>query len=147
MMRDIENYNLLQTLRKNPFLGTGWGHEYVEEVRAFDIASIFPQYRYKPHNSLLGVVAFAGMIGFSGIWQIIPVVAFLHARVYRITLVPVARVAALAGLVVLVLGVLQMWGDLGFDSLLVNVLMGASLAVAGRLPALVDVWPPVASTT
>jgi hypothetical protein len=141
IMRDIENYNLLQTLKTNPLLGTGWGHEYIEQVKAYDISSIFPQYRYKPHNSVLGVLAFTGMIGFAGTWQFVPVASFFHARVQQTAKAPLARAAALAGLLVFVVCVIQAWGDLGFDSLLVNVLMGTSLAVAGRMPILVAAWP------
>ncbi|HKU41900.1 MAG TPA: O-antigen ligase family protein, partial [Polyangiales bacterium] len=81
IMRDIENYNLMRTLKQNPILGWGWGHEYIEEVVAYSIADIFPQYRFLPHNSLLGMVAFSGMIGFAMIWQIMAVSIFLQARV------------------------------------------------------------------
>jgi len=63
IMRDIENYNLIKSLKTNILFGLGWGNKYVEELVAYDISGIFPQYRYLPHNSMLGVVAFTGAIG------------------------------------------------------------------------------------
>lgn len=139
-MRDIENYNLTKTLKSNPLLGLGWGHEYFELVAAYRIAGGFPQYRYMPHNSLLGVLAFSGMLGFIGTCQIFPVASFLHMRAYRAARTPVARTASLVGLVAIIVCVLEMWGDLGFNGATTNVMVGVSLAVAGRLPALVGGW-------
>src|SRR5205823_14279352 len=57
--REIENYNLSQTLRRHP-LGTGLGHEYEEVVRGPDISSSFALYRYIPHNSVLWLMSAAG---------------------------------------------------------------------------------------
>ena len=56
--RNIENYNLIMTLKSNPILGSGWGHEYEEVSVAYSIKEFFEQYRYIPHNSLVGLVAF-----------------------------------------------------------------------------------------
>jgi hypothetical protein len=141
IMRDIENYNLTKTLATNPVLGTGWGHEYNELVVAINIGGAFPQYRFLPHNSLLGALAFSGMIGFAGLWQVVPVAAFLHARASNAVRGPIPHTAATAGLAILVVGSMQAWGDLGLDALTVNVLMGISIGVAGRLPVLVGAWP------
>jgi hypothetical protein len=146
-MRDIENYNLTKTLKSNPLLGLGWGHEYFELVAAYRIAGGFPQYRYMPHNSLLGVLAFSGVIGFIGTCQVFPIATFLHMRAYLAARAPVPRTAALVGIVSLIVCILEMWGDLGFNGATTNVVVGVSLAVAGRLPTLVDAWsdtPPSA---
>ena len=146
VMRDIENYNLTKTLKSNPLLGLGWGHEYFELVAAYRISGGFPQYRYMPHNSLLGVLAFSGMLGFIGTCQIFPVAAFLHMRAYLAARTPAARTGALVGIVAIMVCVLEMWGDLGFNGGTTNVVVGASLAVAGRLPALVGGWAAPQST-
>jgi len=140
VMRDIENYNLTKTLKSNPLLGIGWGHEYFELVVAVYIAGGFPQYRYMPHNSFLGVLAFSGLLGFVGTFQVIPVAVFLHMRAYLASRAAVPRTAALVGVVALVVCILEMWGDLGFNGATTNVMVGVSLAVAGRLPALVGAW-------
>jgi hypothetical protein len=122
-------------------MGSGWGHEYVEEVRAFDISSIFPQYRYLPHNSLLGMVAFSGMIGFALVWQLVAVAVFMHALVSYGSRDLVLRGAAQSCLVAMMTVIVQYWGDVGFNHLGVNVMMGITLGLAGRLPVLAGQWP------
>jgi hypothetical protein len=142
IMRDIENYNLVRTLGVNPLLGVGWGHQYVEEIQAWDISSLFPQYRYLPHNSYLGVIAFTGMLGFAGLWQLVPVAAFLHARVLvHGAKERVPRVAAQSGLLMLMMVTIEMWGDVGFNHHTVTSMMGVAIAVGGRVAAMTGVSP------
>jgi O-antigen ligase len=138
--RNIENYNLIMTLKSNPILGSGWGHEYDEVSVAYSIKEFFEQYRFIPHNSVLGVLAFTGLFGFTGIWQIFPVATFLLAHTYRNTNDPRVRMATLSGLVGLVVFVLQMWGDMGMGTITSDVLFGASLGVAARMPVLAGTW-------
>jgi len=140
-MRDIENYNLVQTLRSDPVLGTGWGHEYREVSVAISIEKIFPQYRYIPHNSVLGLLAFSGLVGFALTWQLFIVAAFFHAVSVGAARAPPLRVAAVVGLTTIVTFVLQMWGDMGWNTLPADVLMATSVGVAARLPILAGAWP------
>ncbi|HMI92347.1 MAG TPA: O-antigen ligase family protein [Polyangiales bacterium] len=141
IMRDIENYNLLRTLKGNPLLGSGWGHEYVEEVVAYSIADIFPQYRFLPHNSLLGIVAFTGLIGFTMIWQFVMVSNYMLARVCFESKDKVLRVAAHASLIAVITVIVQFWGDVGFNHLGVNCVLAVTVGLAGRLPLLAKIWP------
>jgi hypothetical protein len=141
MMRDIENYNLMQTLKTNGFLGVGLGNEYREIISALNIGQLFPQYRYMPHNSYLGLLAFSGWIGFTGITQLLIVMAFFLARAHGVARTPATRTAALGSLVNLVMFLLLAWGDVGLQGIPENTLLACSLAVAGRLPPLVGVWP------
>jgi hypothetical protein len=142
IMRDIENYNLMRTLKTNPLLGVGFGKEYIEEVRAYDISSIFPQYRYLPHNSLLGVIAFTGMLGFAGVWQPIPVSIYFHARVLKYaSKLRVPRIAALSSLLTLMMVTIEMWGDVGFNHVTVTTMMGVALALGGRVASVAGIWP------
>jgi O-antigen ligase/polysaccharide polymerase Wzy-like membrane protein len=141
IMRDIENYNLMRTLKTNPLLGAGWGHEYIEEVRAWDISGGFPQYRYLPHNSLLGAIAFTGMLGFAAMWQFVPAACYLNAVVYRESRDPVPRVAALSSLVAAIIIMLQMWGDVGFNHLMVTSMLGIGVGLGARLPVMCGLWP------
>jgi hypothetical protein len=138
MMRDIENYNLLVSLKTNPLLGMGWGWEYIEQVRAIDISGGFPQYRYLPHNSLLGVVAFSGMVWFAGFWQLFTVTAFLHARAWLDAKSIVVRAAAVNAIIALTIVVIEMWGDVGFNHMLVQTTLGVVVGLASRLPALAE---------
>ncbi len=140
--RNIENYNLVMTLKGNPLLGTGWGHEYDEVSVAYSIKEFFEQYRFIPHNSVLGLLAFTGLLGFTGIWQVFPVATFLLANTHRVTTDPKVRMISLAGIVAIVVFILQMWGDMGMGTLTSDVLFGAALAAAMRMPVLGGAWSP-----
>ncbi len=142
--RNIENYNLVMTLKSSPILGLGWGHEYQEVSVAYSIKEIFEQYRYLPHNSVLGLLAFTGLIGFTGVWQVFVVSAFLLARVQRLAADARARTAALIALLGMMVFVLQAWGDMGLGTLTSDVLLGSCFAVAARVPVLTSVWSPKA---
>jgi hypothetical protein len=135
-MRDIENYNLVQTLRSNPILGLGWGHEYNEVSVGISIKDLFEQYRFIPHNSVLGLLAFSGFVGFGLTWQLFVVAAFFHAKSVRIASSPTLRIAGIVGLTTLATFIFQMWGDMGWNTLSADVLMAASVGVALRLPVL-----------
>jgi hypothetical protein len=142
LMRDIENYNLMKTLKASPIFGFGWGREYIEELRAIDISSIFPQYRYLPHNSLLGAIAFTGMFGFAGIWQMVLVSVYLHVLVYRGTKQIVPRVASMCSIIAVLVIELQMWGDLGFNVSMVTTMLAITVGLGARLPIMTGVWSP-----
>jgi hypothetical protein len=145
IMRDVENYNLVRTLRTNIVLGTGWGHGYIEEIVAIDISAIFGQYRFLPHNSLLGLVAFTGFLGFGLIWQVVVTSVFFHSRVLHGCKDPTLRASGLWCIVATSAVVVQYWGDLGFNHLGCNVLLGVTIGIAGRTAALAGLWPGTVS--
>ena len=60
-----------------------------------------------PHNSLLGVLAFSGLVGFAGTWQVVPVAAYFHGLVYRRSRAPIPRIAAMSGLLTLMMVTIQ----------------------------------------
>ncbi len=139
--RNIENFNLLQTLKSGPLLGTGWGHEYIEVSRAYDISEYFKQYRFIPHNSVLGLLAFTGLVGFVATWMVIPVSAFFNARAYRFAGTPGERTAAATSVAVVVIYANQLYGDMGMGSLTASVIMAAAIAVGARLSVSSGAWP------
>jgi len=139
--RDIENYNLILTLKSNPALGRGFGHEYDEVSVAYSIKEFFEQYRYIPHNSVLGLVAFTGLFGFAGIWTMLPVAAFLLARAHRAAKTPLERTIALVGIAEIVVFMNQLYGDMGMVSMTATWLMAGSLAAAGRMAVWTGAWP------
>jgi O-antigen ligase len=140
-MRDIENFNLLWTLRDHPLLGTGFGHEYVEKVKGMDISGIFAQYRFVPHNGILGLLAFGGVLGISGI-LLTPVVAvYLAARAHRFARSPADRAAALAVMASAVVYLIQCYGDMGFVSWTGVFTLAPAVAVAGKLASATGAWP------
>jgi hypothetical protein len=140
-MRDIENYNLVATLKSNPILGTGWGHEYDEVNAAISIKDVFAQYRYIPHNSVLGLLAFSGLVGFGFVWQLFVVCCYFSA----ISIEEAENSAVRMGAILAITGILtftfQMWGDMGWNTLPADVIMACAVGVATRVPVLAGAWP------
>jgi hypothetical protein len=138
--REIENFNLSQTLRQHP-VGTGLGQEYEEVVKGPDISREFALYRYIPHNSVLWLMSMAGPIGFFLIWSMFGVGAFLAARAYRFATDPADRVAALTALCAQLLFLIQAYGDMGTQSWSTTWLVAAAFAVSGKLAVSTGAWP------
>src|SRR5262249_10333738 len=63
--REIENYDLIFTVRQNPILGIGYGNGYIQVIglppMGYDLEP------YIPHNSILGLWAFCGYFGITAI--------------------------------------------------------------------------------
>ncbi|HET6899598.1 MAG TPA: O-antigen ligase family protein [Vicinamibacteria bacterium] len=138
LARQEEIRNLLYTLSVagNPLLGTGWGMPYQKLTSVY--ANFGPewwQYLYMPHNSLLALAVFGGLVGLGGIWLVVPVSAFLAMRGYRGSTHPVDRAGAMAALCVLPAYGAQCYGDLGFQSLTGGLVLGVALGVAGKVSA------------
>jgi hypothetical protein len=141
--RVLENRGLVVTLQNNKILGTGFGHEFIE-VSALYSAGMerhFPNYRYLPHNSLLGLLAFTGVAGFAVIWMFVPATAFIAARTF-----PWARNAAEQALSLVAFAApfvysVQAYGDMGIQSLKANVILAASTAIVARLAVNTGAWP------
>ena len=93
--RDWENFDLVYTFSQNPVLGSGFGHPFVETIKLPDVTSFYELEPYIPHNSVLGLWAFGGLLGFAMLWAIYPVGMFFTVRAYRWSRTPVERVTAL----------------------------------------------------
>jgi hypothetical protein len=131
--RDIENYNLIQTLKRNPILGSGFGHEYVELVQANRVDQIFAQYRYIAHNSVIWLLSLAGWAGFTMLWIIFPVGVLIALHVHRASTAVVDRVTALAAVVAVLCFLLQAWGDMGLQSWMGTLVATSLMGAAGAL--------------
>ncbi len=139
--RDWENYDLYATLRRNPLLGTGFGHEYDEVVRLPDISDSYTLYRYAPHNSVLGLLAYGGLVGFAGLWMLIPLGVFFAVRSYRYATDPSDRVAALTALGVLVTYLVHCYGDMGLGTFTSVFTVGPAIALVGKIAVATGAWP------
>jgi hypothetical protein len=138
LARQEEARNLLYTMSVagNPLLGTGWGVPY----RKF--TSVYANYSaewvlalYTPHNSLLGLAVFGGFVGIFGIWLVVPVAAFLAARGYRRSTHAVDRAAAMVAAGILPAYGVHCFGDIGLQSFPCGLILGAAMAVAGKVSA------------
>ena len=139
MYRDIENFNLLATLRQNLLTGSGFGHPFVEQVVLPNI-SFFEEYRYMPHNSVLGLWAFSGPLGFSGLTAALVVAIYLAARSYQYARLPDERATAVMVIATIVIYMVHCWGDIGFSERRTLYLVGPVLAMAGQLAVSTGAW-------
>jgi hypothetical protein len=139
--RDIENYNLIVTLKTSKLLGRGWGHEYIEAVRAFDISEVFAQYRFVAHNSVLWLWSIGGLVGFTLLFLPIGVGVFLARRAHLHARTADERLAAYASLAVITAFLIQSWADMGVLNWATMSMVGCSLAIAAKLAVSTGAWP------
>jgi hypothetical protein len=128
--RNIENDNLVATLQDHPITGSGFGWEYKEVVRIYDISEFFPLYRYIAHNNVLWLVSIGGVVGFFFLWRTYAMAAFFAARGYLLSQSANDRAGALAGIGIVVVCISGDWGDQGLVSYPSLMVFGAVFAVA-----------------
>jgi hypothetical protein len=140
--RDIENYNLVMTLKPFPFplLGQGFGHEYNEISKADSIVEFFALYKYIAHNSVLWQWTLGGLFGFTAMWMLFALGVFFAARAFYFAKRAVDRVAAITCLAVIVAHEIQEWGDMGSQNWLGVFIFAAAIAMAGKLAVGVGAW-------
>jgi len=139
--RDWENYNLFYTVRTHPLIGTGFGHGYTEMVKLPDISANYELYRYAPHNSVLGLVAYAGLIGFAGIWLFMPLGVFFAVRSYRFSRTPRDRTAALATVGITVVYFVHCYGDMGLGTWASVFTVAPAFALMAKQAVATGAWP------
>ena len=141
LYRDAENYNLVYTLPYHPLLGTGFGHPFAQAARLDNIAEGFKEFAYLPHNSLLGLWAFTGAMGFMGIITPLVIALFLAARAHASATAAADAIAAASAIGFIGAYVLHMWGDIGFTEAHSIFLVGLAVAVAGQVATDTGAWP------
>ncbi len=140
LFRDIENYNLVQTFFGNPVLGTGFGHPFVVALEGDSLAG-FEEYYYLPHNSIVGLWAFTGAVGFSGLFLMVVVGLLLAARAHPRARNADQAIAAAAVIGTLVAYIVHLWADIGFTEAPTIFLVGLAVAMAGQLAVATGEWP------
>jgi hypothetical protein len=139
--RDFENWNLVFTVADHPVLGSGFGHEYAERWKLPDISGSYRQYRFMPHNSVLGLWASVGVVGFCLIWTLVVAGVFLAARSYRCAVQPGHKALALAALGITVAYVNQCYGDIGINAWAGVFVLVPALVSVGKLAVVTGAWP------
>lgn len=140
LARNAENLGLIATSKYSSFLfGTGWGLPYVYLTLKYDISS-FELWRYVPHNSILGLLAFTGVLGFAGFWMALPTAVFLCARIARLAADSKSRSVAIIGASQLIVCCNQLYGDMGIFFLKPMYVIAVSYAIALRLPVTLGLW-------
>jgi hypothetical protein len=141
LWRDLENYDLFYTLRHNPVLGTGYGHGYTEIVWLPDVSSAYALYRFLPHNSILGLWAYGGFVGFTALWTMLIVGLFLAARAYRYAVTVDDRTVALTAVAIVVVYLVYCYGDLGLGTWTSVFMVAPAFAIASKLAVSTGAWP------
>jgi hypothetical protein len=147
--RNVENLGLIATANQGWLTGTGWGHKYIELSNKYSIAFAMELWQYVPHNSVLGVFAFTGLLGFAGIWLRVPTAVFLLSRTSRLAPRPIERAVGIIGVTTIVVCCNQTYGDMGMFSPVTLYTMAVSFAAATRIPSESHVWrvaPPPTRT-
>jgi O-antigen ligase len=120
-------------------VGTGFGQPFAEVLTLPNI-SFFKEYRYMPHNSILGLWAFTGVVGFTAICLAFVAGAYFAGRGYAFARTPEQRMAAFMVLAVILIHAVQCWGDIGFSERRSIYLVGPALAIAGQLAITTGAW-------
>ncbi len=140
LFRDVENFNLVHTFRLNPLLGRGFGHPFEAAVEG-DALPDFKEYGYLPHNSMVGLWSFTGLVGFTGIFSTVVVALFLGARAHAHAGTDQQRMAATGAIGCLVAYAVHLWADIGFTEAPTILLVGLAMAITAQLAATTGAWP------
>jgi len=138
LWRDIENFDLIATIRENPIFGVGYGHPYLEIVPL--PAVDYPLEKYLPHNSILGLFSSAGLVGYAAMTMLWVAGGFFAMRAYYATTNPIDRAAAIACFGAVPVYLIQCWGDLGLGAPTGVWLIAPAIAVAGKLAVANGAW-------
>jgi O-Antigen ligase len=138
--RDAEALGLIATADRGWILGTGWGHGYTAVTDKYYIGNYFELWQYVPHNSILGLLAFTGVLGVGGYWLMFPTAVFFHARTARLARRPLERTVGIVGVSQILICANQMFGDMGIFSTTAMYILATGFGVAMRLPVEAGVW-------
>jgi O-antigen ligase len=143
LWRDIENFDLVSTVQQFPFIGTGYGHPYIEVIPL--PAVDYPLEFYIPHNSLIGLWAYCGYFGFTALTLIFAGGVFVAMRGYYAAARPADRAAAITALGAIVIYLVQVYGDVGLGAWAGVFTVAPALAIAGKIAVATGGWPSAAS--
>jgi hypothetical protein len=97
--------------------------------------------RFIPHNSILGLWAYCGYIGYTGITLLWVGGVYFTMRAYRAATIPRDKAAALVSFGSVPIYYLQCYGDMGLGSWTGVFMMGSSLAMGAKLAVSTGAWP------
>lgn len=136
--RDLENFNLVYTLRQFPLSGVGYGNPFWEmwemPVVPYDLE------KYVPHNSILGLYCYGGVLGFVGITSLWVGGIYFAIRAYHYSKLPLEKAAALASFAAILVYYFQCFGDMGLGSWTGVYLTAPAIAIACKLTVASGAW-------
>jgi len=136
--RDLENFNLVFTIRNYPIAGIGLGNGFFEvwPMPAID----YTLEHFVPHNSILGLLCYYGYLGFMGLTALWVAGVFFAIRAYHFAKQPLEKAAALACFASIIVYFLQCFGDMGLGSWTGVYLVAPSIAIACKLAVVNGAW-------
>ncbi len=143
LWRDFENVNLVATVSHHPIFGTGLGHPFDLVVPFY--MHVYELEPYAPHNSMLGLWAYNGYVGFIGHWMPLIVCVYFSMRVYRFASDARHRAAGLACYAAVVIYMVHLYGDMALGTWTSVMLMSSAMVMAGKLAVAAGAWPRTAS--
>jgi len=136
--RDLENFNLVFTMRNFPITGVGYGNGFWEmwPMPAVD----YTLERYVPHDSILGLFCYGGVIGYFGITTLWVAGIYFAIRSYHHCKDPFQKAAALTSFGAVLVYYLQCFGDMGLGSWTGVYLVAPAMAIASKLAVTSGAW-------
>lgn len=139
MWRELENYNIVMTLRKSPIFGVGFGNGY-DEIVPMPVVP-YALERYVPHNTILGFWTYAGPLGWTALSLLWACGVFFAMRGYHAAQDPSWRAAALVTASAVLIYLIQCWGDMGLGTWTGVYIVAPALAIGGKLAVATRAWP------
>lgn len=136
--RDLENFNLIYTIKIHPLIGVGYGNGFWEAWPQPVVDYLLE--RFIPHNSILGLWCYGGYVGYTGITLLWAMGVYFAVRAYDTSKVPMERAAALVAMGVVIIYYSQCFGDLGLGSWTAVFLVAPALTVACKLAVKCGAW-------
>jgi len=138
--RDMENTDLLYTFHQSPLLGTGYGHGYIQHIVLPDVTTAYPLEPYVPHNSILGLWTYGGIVGFTALWTVFAIGVFFAVRAHAHAKDLSTQAIALGTLLPIVVYFVHCYGDMGLGTWVSVFTVAPSLAIAAKLAVETGAW-------
>jgi hypothetical protein len=136
--RELENFDLIATVRAHPIFGTGYGHPYEEII---ELPKVYYSLElYVPHNCILGLWAYIGVFGYTALTLLWVAGVYFAMRAYYLATEPSHRAAAMLCFGAVLIYLIQCWGDLGLGSWTGVFLVAPGIAMAGKLAKANGAW-------
>jgi O-antigen ligase len=138
LYRDIERYNLVETVRAAPILGRGFGQKFFQVFPLPYIPFVWAE--YLPHNSVLWIWMNMGLAGFFSMLYLIGAAIGTGAQATMTMRSRQGAVLALTATLFVVMYVIYAYVDIAWDTGSM-VLLGLMLALIGNIARLDDPAP------
>lgn len=134
--RDMENINIMFTIRQAPLTGVGFGHKFYMVVPMPDI-SFFEWWEYITHNSIMWVWMKIGVIGFYAFILLLALTMLYGARMVRLMPRGQLRVFALTATLYIFTHFVYAYVDMSWE--------GSSMVFVGTMMGVINALPQIAA--